>query len=136
MPGSHVDARLRIPRRSLRHGDVGLPQVHELWPAITRGVEPVEVELSPNEIRLAEARIGQMLTERGYELSGHPPLEVTPAKARRLRLHSRYYRAMFRRSRYGNALFLADAVARRFGPRSWQLKIKQWINAIETSLLT
>src|SRR5262249_10285452 len=34
-------------------------------------------KLSPDAVRLAEARIGPILIERGYELSGYPRLEVT-----------------------------------------------------------
>ncbi|HKM55942.1 MAG TPA: sulfotransferase [Isosphaeraceae bacterium] len=92
-------------------------------------------KLSPDEIRLAEARIRDMLTERDYELSGHSPLEVSPAMARWLRLHNRCCRAMFRRRRYGLGLFLAQWVTRRFGPRSWQLRVQERINVIDTKYL-
>ncbi len=92
-------------------------------------------KLSPNEVRLAEARIGDMLIERGYELSGYPPLEVSPAMARRLQIHSRYNCLKFRRKRFGTGLVLADWVTRRCGPRSMQRRVKERINAIETKYL-
>ena len=68
-------------------------------------------KLSTTEIRLAEARIGDMLTERGYAC------------------------AMFRRRRYGTALFLADLFARRFAPQSWQRRLQRPIDAIENRYL-
>ena len=37
-------------------------------------------KLTPNAIRLAEAHIGEKLTELGYELSGHEPMPITPAR--------------------------------------------------------
>ena len=72
-----------------------------------------------------------MLTERGYELSGHSPLKVTSLMANRLRLQSRYYCAMFRRRRYGTRLFLGSFFARRFAPHSWQRRLRQAIEAID-----
>lgn len=91
--------------------------------------------LSPEEVRLAEARCGAMLAERGYGLSGHPPLEVTPEMDQRLRRESRWYCAMFRRKRYGTPLFLADLVSRRLQLRPWQAHVRKRLNAIEETYL-
>jgi len=92
-------------------------------------------KLPPEQVRLAEARIGTMLAERDYEPSGYPPLEVTPAVERQLRLQSRWYSAMFRRRRFGTALFLADMLTRRVGPRTWQASVRRRLNAIENQYL-
>jgi hypothetical protein len=92
-------------------------------------------ELSPEEIRLAEARIADMLTERGYELSGHPPLRVTALMAKRLRLQSRYHCAMFRRRLFGTKLFLARALVGRLAPRSWQRPLDRRIDEIDIARL-
>jgi hypothetical protein len=87
-------------------------------------------KLAPREIQLAEARIGTMLVRRDYALSEHPPLLVSPALERRLRLQDRWFRAMFRRRRYGTSLFVADYLARRIGTRKWQARIQNDINNI------
>ena len=72
-------------------------------------------KLGPDEIRLAESRIADMLTERGYELSGHPPLIITPWMVKRLRLQSRLRGVKLRFQRYGARLVLAETCARRLG---------------------
>ncbi|MEO0530272.1 MAG: sulfotransferase [Planctomycetota bacterium] len=72
-------------------------------------------KLSEQEVQLAEARIADMMVERGYELSGFPAIEVGPAEANRLRWHDWWSRAKFRRNRYGTTLFATDFLARRLG---------------------
>ena len=47
-------------------------------------------KLSPDEVRLAEARIGDLLMARGYALSGLPALEVDSSEAARLERASRW----------------------------------------------
>jgi Sulfotransferase family len=80
--------------------------------------------LSPDSVRLAEARIGDMLVELGYEHSGLPRLELSPQMESRLHWHDRFYRALFRWLKHGTRLFLADLVARRLGSRSWRLEVQ------------
>jgi hypothetical protein len=69
-------------------------------------------KLPPSEVALAEYRIGDMLEARGYELSGFPRPEVSPARRRLLKLQDRLGRANFRRKRYGTMLHLAHFVSR------------------------
>lgn len=45
-------------------------------------------KLSDREVRLVETRIGTMLGDRGYELSGLPSLKISPQQALALRLHN------------------------------------------------
>ena len=92
-------------------------------------------KLDLKQVQLAEARIGKMLVERGYELSGYPALEVTPAMQRRLRLQTRWYSAMFRRRRIGTPLFLAEIFTRRVGPHAWHAAMTRRVNAIENLYL-
>ncbi len=82
-------------------------------------------KLSDQEIQLAEARIADMLLERGYELSGLPILTVTPTMEKRLRLQDWWARVQFRMQRNGLPLFLADYLSRRLGFTQWQKQI-QW----------
>jgi hypothetical protein len=83
-----------------------------------------QCRLSPDSVRLAEARIGDMLVELGYEHSGLPRLELSPQMESRLHWHDRFYRALFRWLKHGTRLFLADLVARRLGSRSWRLEVQ------------
>ncbi|MFW6058712.1 MAG: sulfotransferase family protein [Phycisphaeraceae bacterium] len=93
-------------------------------------------KLSSYEVRLAEARIGDMLMERGYGLSGLPPLTVGSMRRVALRVQDRFYRARFRLRRYGPMLWLADACLRRLGrPRAWLDPIQQRIQAVDTLYL-
>jgi hypothetical protein len=87
-------------------------------------------KLAPREVQLAEACIGTMLVSRGYALSDYPPLKVTSDVQRRLCLQDRWFRAMFRRKRYGIGLFLADFLTRRIGTRKWQARVQNDINDV------
>jgi hypothetical protein len=68
---------------------------------------------SQDEIRQAEARAGALLRARGYELSGLPPLEITPAMERRLRLQNRTVRLKHRLNEFGWPLTVGETISRR-----------------------
>ncbi|HEX7009989.1 MAG TPA: sulfotransferase [Phycisphaeraceae bacterium] len=72
-------------------------------------------KLTPREIQLVEARIGDMLAARGYELSGLPRIRVGAMRRAALAVQNRLARIRFRQKRYGLGLWLADVVARRVG---------------------
>jgi hypothetical protein len=81
-------------------------------------------KLSNYEIQLVESRIGTMLQERGYELSGLPHLTVTPVMEQKLKLQDWWARVQFRLQRYGLALFLADYLSRKLNLTQWQKSVK------------
>lgn len=89
-------------------------------------------KLTKEEIRLAEARIGPMLVERGYALSGLPELQVSDAAALRLRRRDRWQRLQFRRRRYGNWLLATEFVSRRLGLRGLHRRAMQRWNAVDS----
>lgn len=92
-------------------------------------------KLTEREIQLVEARIGQMLEERGYQRSDLPPLTVTPRLEKQLRQQDWRARLQFRFQRYGVALVLSDFLARRLGIKQWQKPLKLKLNAIEKAHL-
>lgn len=92
-------------------------------------------KLSEDEIQLVESRIADRLVERGYELSGLPPLEVTPARARSLRFQDWYARVKFRVKRQGLPLFLAEYFSRKLEIKQWHKRVKLKLNAIEKRYL-
>ncbi|TWU18076.1 sulfotransferase family protein [Allorhodopirellula heiligendammensis] len=69
---------------------------------------------SSKELRLAESRIGDLLQQRGYQLSGGPRGPVSTAEQRRLNLQNRLGRYRFAIRRYGWRLWLASWLSKRF----------------------
>ena len=110
-----------------RNTTYGLPDV--------RFIAQWRHKLSEPEIQLVESRVGKMLVERGYELSGLPPKAVNEAMFRRLRWQDRWKRAQFRLRRYGVPLFLENYLARRFGSKEWKKQVKLKIHAVEANYL-
>jgi len=92
-------------------------------------------KLSDQEIQLAESRIGKMLTERDYELSGLPVLQLGPWRRRKLARQDWLRRAQFRLRRYGLPLFAADYLARRLPIGSLAKWCKSRINEIDNSYI-
>jgi hypothetical protein len=91
-------------------------------------------KLTEWEIQLVESRVGNMLVERGYQLSKLPKLS-TAGKEFRLRLQDWWGRKQFRLKRYGLPLILSDFLARRFGLKQWQKQTQLKLNSIETIYL-
>ena len=81
-------------------------------------------KLSENEVRLAEARLAPRLRARGYELSGLPAVEVSPASIRKLERQSRWARRRADLRRHGLRLFLLAFITRSLGATRWQKKIE------------
>jgi hypothetical protein len=92
-------------------------------------------KMTEREVQLVESRIGDMLVERGYSLSGFPCIRTSAATRLWLGLRSRLGRAIFRVGRYGSGLFLQELVARRLGMRPWQRRLKVRMNQIEQNTL-
>jgi hypothetical protein len=76
-------------------------------------------QLTPREIGLVEAKIGPMLVERGYELSGFPAIVPGPADRLALRISNSWKRWRLMAKRQGPLLFLADMAARRLPPSAF-----------------
>ncbi|MGF1496679.1 MAG: sulfotransferase [Elainellaceae cyanobacterium] len=92
-------------------------------------------KLGDRDIRLLEGRIGPMLVERGYELSGLPPLQCSPPLQFWLSLQSWWAHVSIRIERYGLPLFLSDYVTRRLNIKPWHRQIRQRLNAIDKTYL-
>lgn len=71
--------------------------------------------MRPLDLQRLEAKLGDALARRGYELSGLPRIQVSAIARRFLRLHSRLGGFLHRIRRFGLALTLLETVSRRFG---------------------
>ncbi|MEO0948416.1 MAG: sulfotransferase, partial [Cyanobacteria bacterium J06641_5] len=92
-------------------------------------------KLSDRQIQLAEARIGTMLTERGYELSGLPRIEVSPLQVLVLHVHNYLMRTWGRLQDHGPLVVAMDFVSRRLGLKALNRYATLRINrSLETQL--
>lgn len=77
-----------------------------------------------------ESKIGDLLTSRGYELSGLPRINVSPIEDRFLRLQTRYARTRHRIEWFGPRLWIESIIANRIGPKAWRDSVAGRINEI------
>ncbi|GBF81425.1 hypothetical protein AsFPU1_2838 [Aphanothece sacrum FPU1] len=89
-------------------------------------------KMSEDEVQLVESRIGHLLKDRGYELSGLPHREVTSSRQKQLRLQDWLFRTQFRVKRFGLGLFLADYVSRKLRIKPLQKSLQLKMNEITT----
>ena len=92
-------------------------------------------KLSEHEIQLAEARLGDMLEQRGFEPSGLAPLEVSPKMLQELLRQDTSYRRRFRIRRYGFVLWSIYAVLKRLPFKGLRRRVRLRLNDIDRSHL-
>jgi hypothetical protein len=92
-------------------------------------------KMSDYEIQLVESRARDLLVERGYELSGLPPLNITPVMEKQLKIQDWWKRLQFRIKRYGYRLWAQDYVARHLGFKERAKQLQLQINSIDASYL-
>jgi hypothetical protein len=92
-------------------------------------------KLSNYQIRLIESRIGLLLKERGYPLSGLPHLTITTPLKWWLRIHDRLASILFRIRRYSLRIYLEDIVSRRLHLKKWQRHVQLKINACDNRFI-
>jgi len=70
-----------------------------------------------SDVQRLEDKLGERLSLRGYELSGHPRLRVTAIGKQWLYFQSRVRAFLFRLNRFGLMLTIQELLARRLGLR-------------------
>lgn len=85
-------------------------------------------KLPKKSLQQVECRIADMLTERGYPLSGHPIIPDSRYLKWKMQLNNRVRNMLFRIKRYSFRLWLADLLSRRLGLRQWQQQVRLKIN--------
>lgn len=90
---------------------------------------------SKEDLQLIEARIGDMLVDRGYELSGHPTITVGALKQKQLQWQDRWYRRKVGVKAFGWRISIIGFLARRLGMKNLANKIQLEMNEISNTLL-
>ena len=90
-----------------------------------------KVKASEEETRIMEARIGEMLVRRGYELSGLPELSIEEKLVHRLERENRRGRRRFRIKRYGFMLLAMENLSRRLPFRPLHSRLSQRMAEID-----
>lgn len=103
---AYSDAMLEYPK----HTTYGLPdgRLAQQW----------RKKMPQADVRRIEAKIGAMLQERGYELSGMPALNISRAHHLWLMADSRFRHIADRFRRFGPRLYLGELISRRLGLKS------------------
>ncbi len=94
-----------------------------------------QTKLSRKEVRQIETRLGDRLTDLGFEPSGYPPVEVTPSLLRFLELDSRIRMFKKRSELYGLPLVASGFLARVTKNEGWQRSVQLDINEVEKNHL-
>lgn len=107
--------------------DYTLPDPHQvkLWPTV----------LTPQAVQHIEARVSNLLTQRGYELSDLPRLQLRRRDRVYLKIQSRLARARFRLHRYGWRLFVIENLTRKLRLKTWHRPLQYELNAIDRRYL-
>ncbi|BAQ62825.1 sulfotransferase domain superfamily [Geminocystis sp. NIES-3708] len=87
-------------------------------------------KMSDFEIGLVESKIGNLLTNRDYELSGVKSVNPNFLVKKKLKIQNWWAKVKFRINRLGISLFLADFISRKLGLKSWQKQVTLSINEI------
>jgi len=87
------------------------------------------------ELQLVDWKLGGMLLQRKYELSGLPPRKPRLLELLRMAIQDKVYRVRFRIRRYGMVLYLENLVASRARIVSWQASCQSRINRIDVKYL-
>lgn len=80
--------------------------------------------LSPRQQRLVDRALGDLLVERGYPPSGHPPLRVGPLLVQVLRLRDWQMRLRSRLRQFGWRIWVADQIAKLLHLEGWRRRLE------------
>ncbi len=86
---------------------------------------------SKEELQLVEGKVGRMLVDRGYELSGYPVRIPGPLQAGELYLTGKWRRSRYQIEAYGMPLYISTLLANRLGMKAWQERCRMRKNAID-----
>lgn len=92
-------------------------------------------KLQPREVELVEARVGNLLLDRGYELSGQPIRYPSLPEQLWLKIEDKVGCMNHRFRQLGFWLFVGEYVSRKFNIKPWQHQLEPQLAAIWRSSL-
>jgi hypothetical protein len=92
-------------------------------------------KLSPQDLQICEASVGDLLVERGYELSGQPRVSFGPLQIKRFEWQDRWYRRQVGIRAYGWRISVIGFLARRLGLKALSNRIQLEMNEISNQEL-
>jgi hypothetical protein len=122
--GVAYDAQMLTYHRSSTYGPVDPKQV-EKW----------RTALTPNEQRILENEIGDLLVARGYARSGLSPRPIGPVAAQWHAIDDRLHRMHARLRMFGLRNLLFDKIALALGNKAWHRHLELERQAIITARL-
>ncbi len=87
--------------------------------------------LSDREVRLVEGRVGDLLTERGFEPSGRPPIHPSPNEMKRLIAENKLGMWKRRVDKFGLRLTIERGLTRLVPIPAWRRSVALRFNTIE-----
>lgn len=92
-------------------------------------------KLSPREIRLLEAKIGDFLLQSDYELSQFTPKKINQIVAIFLKVHSKLAVILGRINIYGLSLIASNWLSKHLDLKQWHKEVQLEFNSIDTARL-
>lgn len=86
--------------------------------------------MGKKDLQRLEAKIGERLQARGYELSGYPRITLSSTKKTYLALHSRIGCFIYRIRKFGAVLVIREMIARRLGLKGHHRRISRMLDEI------
>lgn len=94
-----------------------------------------KTRLGRKDVQLLEAKIGDRLLSRRYELSGYPRITISYIKQGYLHLHSRIGAFVYRTRQFGAALAIMETTTRWLGLSKQHRRIQRIIDKMEDANL-
>lgn len=94
-----------------------------------------KTKYSRRELSLVESKAGEILLNRGYELSGVSVCGPSMIEKMRLCIQNKWFRVMYQIKVYGFPLFFQNYLARKLGISPWEKSLKIRRNAITAKML-
>jgi hypothetical protein len=86
--------------------------------------------MGKRDVQKLEAKIGDRLLSRGYELSEYPSITISNIEKRYLALHSRIGAFVYRIRMYGAILVIREMIARRLGLKRQHRRISHLFDKV------
>lgn len=98
-------------------------------------IEQWRKKLSQSEIQLVESKVGDLLTQKEYQSSGLPNVEIDSFTKQQLSLQNWWYKINFRIKRFGLPLVISEYLSRKLRLKLWEKQNRLKMAKITTQYL-